>query len=149
MVKLAPLRLRHGHGELVLEIKRRGFARELVDAVAGIDRVVIASFDHRLVRELAELRAKFSARYELGITIAGNLVDGARYTQELGANWLFPAHTFVDFELVSEFVEAGLRVVPWTPNSPLWWEQLRDWGCHGVITDVPGDAAAWSGTSGE
>jgi glycerophosphoryl diester phosphodiesterase len=144
VVRLESLRELHGHGELVLEIKRRGFARELVDAVAGIDRVVIASFDHRLVAELAELRAKFSARYELGVTIAGNLVDGARYTQELGANWLFPAHTFVDYELVTEFVEAGLKVVPWTPNSPHWWEPFRDWGCHGVITDEPADAAAWS-----
>lgn len=142
-VKLESLRELHGDGELILEVKRRGYARELVDAVRDLDRVVIASFDHRLVAELAGLREKFSGRYELGVTIAGMMVGGARYTRELGAQWLFPAHTFVDSELVAEFVEAGLNVVPWTPNSAPWWESFRNWGCHGVITDVPGDAVAW------
>ncbi len=146
VARLESVRELGGSAELILEIKRRGFARELVDAVAGIDRVVIASFDHRLVAELAELRERTAARYELGVTIAGSMVDGARYTRSLGAHWIFPAHTFVDAELVSEFVEAGVNVVPWTPNSPYWWERFRDWGCHGVITDVPGDARAWRGT---
>lgn len=147
VVKLESLRELHGHGELILEVKRRGHARELVDAVSELDRVVIASFDHRLVAELAAMRETLSARYELGVTIAGNMVGGARYTRELGAQWLFPAHTFVDYELVSEFVEAGLKVVPWTPNSAPWWESFRDWGCHGVITDMPGDAVAWRATA--
>ncbi|MCM2313755.1 MAG: glycerophosphodiester phosphodiesterase [Thermoanaerobaculia bacterium] len=146
-VKLESLRELHGHGELILEVKRRGYARELIDAVGELDRVVIASFDHRLVAELAGLREKFSARFELGVTIAGTMVGGARYTRDLGARWLFPAHTFVDYELVSEFVEAGLKVVPWTPNSAPWWESFRNWGCHGVITDVPADAAAWRETA--
>ena len=95
-VKLESLRELHGHGELILEVKRRGYARELVDAVSDLDRVVIASFDHRLVAELAALREEFSASFELGVTIAGNMVGGARYTRDLGARWLFPAHTFVE-----------------------------------------------------
>ncbi|MGK2858915.1 MAG: glycerophosphodiester phosphodiesterase [Thermoanaerobaculia bacterium] len=143
VVKLESVRELQGHGDLILEVKRRGYARELVDAVAALDRVVLASFDHRLVAELATLKEKHSARFELGVTIAGNMVGGARYTRDLGACWLFPAHTFVDFELAREFVEAGLKVVPWAPNSPHWWEPFRDWGCHGVITDLPGDAVAW------
>lgn len=143
LVKLESLRDLPGHPELILEIKRRGFSRELVDAVAGMERVVIASFDHRLVAELAELREQRGASFELGVTIAGNLVSGGRYTRDLGASWLFPAHTFVDAELVTEYIDAGVKVVPWTPNVPLWWEPFREWGCHGVITDVPADALAW------
>jgi glycerophosphoryl diester phosphodiesterase len=148
LVKLEYLRELHGHPEIYLEIKRRGFARELVDAIAGMERFVIGSFDHRLVAELAGLREQRGALFELGVTIAGNLVGGARYTRDLGARWLFPAHTFVDAEIVSEYVDAGVKVVPWTPNTPLWWERFRAWGCHGVITDLPGDAVAWRQTAG-
>lgn len=143
LVKLDCLRGLHGHPELILEIKRRGFARELVDTVAGIEHVVIGSFDHRLVAELAELREQRSATFELGVIIAGNLVGGGRYTRDLGAGWLLPAHTFVDAEVVSEYIDAGVTVVPWVPNAPLWWEPFHAWGCHGVITDLPGDAVAW------
>jgi glycerophosphoryl diester phosphodiesterase len=146
VVKLESLRDLHGRAELVLEIKRRGFARELVDAVAGIDRAIVASFDHRLLAELAELREQRDGSFDLGMTIAGNLVGGGRYARDLGARWLFPAHTFVDAEIVAEHLEAGVKVVPWTPNSPHWWEPFRAWGCHGVITDVPGDAVGWRET---
>ncbi|MFA6956804.1 MAG: glycerophosphodiester phosphodiesterase [Thermoanaerobaculia bacterium] len=147
LVKLESLSDLDGHPELILEIKRRGFSRELVDAVAGLAGVVIASFDHRLIAELAELRAQRSGSFELGVTIAGNLVGGGRYTRGLGADWLFPAHTFVDAEIVAEYIDAGVKVVPWTPNAPLWWEPFREWGCHGVITDLPGDAVAWRRTT--
>ena len=143
VVKLDALRELRGHPELILEVKRRGFARELVDAVAGMERVILASFDHRLVAQLAEFRERLSGTFDTGITIAGNLVGGGRYVRDLGARWLFPAHTFVDEEVVAEYRQADVKVVPWTPNAPLWWEPFRAWGCHGVITDVPGDAVAW------
>lgn len=143
VVKLESIRELRGNAELILEIKRRGFARELVDAVGGIERVIIAAFDHRLVLELAELREQLGARFELGLTIAGNMIGGGHYARDLGARWLFPAHTFVDCELVAEYLEAGVNVVPWTPNSSHWWANLQLWGCHGVITDVPHDAVAW------
>ena len=143
VVRLGSLRALHGHPGLILEVKRRGFAHQLVDEIAGMEGVVIASFDHRLVAELAGLRERRGGAFELGVTIAGNLVGGGRYARDLGAQWLFPAHTFVDGEIVSEYLEAGVKVVPWTPNAPLWWEPFRAWGCHGVITDVPGDAVAW------
>ncbi|MBI2213466.1 MAG: glycerophosphodiester phosphodiesterase [Acidobacteria bacterium] len=149
LVTLASLRELPGTPELILEIKGRGFARELVDCVAGIERVVIAAFDHRLVAELAELRELRSGSFELGATIAGNLVRGAGYVRNLGAQWLFPAHTFVDEEIVSEYLDAGVKVVPWVPNTSYWWEPFHTWGCHGVITDVPSDAVAWRETASD
>ncbi len=146
---LDEIRLLEQHPEVILEVKRHGYAADLVDAVGrmGLDRVVIASFDHRLVRDLAVLRKQKDVKFGLGLTIAGRPIGAAEYARALGAEWYFPAHSFVDRELVEELNAGGIKVVPWTPNSLEYWDYFREWGCHGVITDVPDEAVAWRETS--
>lgn len=134
--------------ELILEVKERGCELQLADQVAGMSSVVICSFDHRVITELARIRAVTSASFRLGVTIAGRLIGGPAYVRGLGADWFFPASSFIDVETVAEFNEEEIAVVPWVLNHELQWQSAVAWGCHGFITDDPKQASTWLGSSG-
>ena len=124
---------------MILEVKRSKWEEALVAEISSWPNIVVASFDHETIVELARLGVGF----DLGLTIFGYLLDAARYAQRLGARWLFPNYHYVDERLVSELHAAEIKVVPWTPNRPREWERLRALGCDGVITDLPDEAVAW------
>ncbi len=129
--------------EIIVEIKGSGFAQQLVEEIRGLPGLVLSSFDHRVVAELARIRETSSTEFRVGAIVSGRLLDGARYVSELGADWFLPAGSFVDGELVAEFTAKGIRVVPWVLNHPHQWKVARDAGCHGFITDDPMTAAGW------
>ncbi len=139
-VRLADLGAFANRAVMILEIKRRGWEELLFEQVGEWPRVVVASFDHSVVARLRALGAAFP----LGITVSGRLIDTAGYAARIGASWCFPNHRFVDRELVGSLHERGIRVVAWTANRREDWDRLRAAGCDGVITDVPGEAVAWS-----
>jgi len=133
---------------LILEVKQRGCEEKLAEEVSSLSSVVICSFDHRVVAELAAIRASTGAAFELGVTITGHIIDGPTYVRELGAEWFFPAGSFVDRETVDAFDEGGIAVVPWVLNHELQWRAATEWGCHGFITDDPLRAFRWFSSSG-
>jgi glycerophosphoryl diester phosphodiesterase len=124
---------------MVLEVKRANWEDVLLSEIAGLPDIIVASFDHTLIAELARRKVPFP----LGITVFGRLVDTAEYMKRLGATWLFPQFRYVDRELVESLHSEGIRVTPWTPNRERDWQRLRDAGCDGIITDYPAEAAAW------
>ena len=124
---------------MVLEVKRAKWEDVLLSEIAGLPDIIVASFDHTLIAELARRKVPFP----LGITVFGRLVDTAEYMKRLGATWLFPQFRYVDRELVESLHSEGIRVTPWTPNRERDWQRLRDAGCDGIITDYPAEAAAW------
>ena len=126
-------------GTMVLEVKRAKWEDVLLSEIAGLTNIIVASFDHSLVAELARRNLSFP----LGVTVFGRLVDTAEYVKRLGASWLFPQFRYVDRELVDSLHADGIRVAPWTPNRERDWLRLRDAGCDGVITDYPAEAVAW------
>jgi glycerophosphoryl diester phosphodiesterase len=134
--------------DVILEVKERGLEAQLVDEIAGIPRAVVCSFDHRVVRELVRLRAATGARFGVGVTLSGRMIGGAAYARSLGAEWFFPASSFVDEETVAEFREHGVAVVPWVMNHEFQWNAAAAWGCHGFITDDPLAASRWLASSG-
>ena len=124
---------------MVLEIKRAKWEDVLLEHVKGWKNIVLTSFDHSGIAELA--RRKVSV--PLGITFFGYVVDVADYAARLGATWCFPGYHYVDEEMVEALHRRNIRVVPWTPNRPREWKRLREIGCDGVITDLPGEAVEW------
>jgi glycerophosphoryl diester phosphodiesterase len=126
-------------GTLVLEVKRGKWEDALLDEVGAWPGIVIASFDHELIAEVAKRRPDIP----LGLTTFGRIVDFASYARKLNATWAFPAYRYVDADLVASLHAAGVRVAPWTPNRPQDWQRLREAGCDGVITDMPGEAVQW------
>lgn len=126
-------------GTLVLEVKRSRWEDVLIEEVGKWRNIVIASFDHTLIAEIARRKLGIP----LGLTTFGRMVGFAAYARRLGATWAFPAYRYVDVDDVKEAHDAGMRIVPWTPDRPHEWQRLRDIGCDGVITDLPAEAVAW------
>jgi glycerophosphoryl diester phosphodiesterase len=126
---------------LVLEVKRAGYERELAAAVSAWDGITVSSFDHRVIVSLRE--AGYTG--ETGIVYDGYIVGAAGYAAGLGASRIYPRYPYVDVELVRAAHHQGIRVIPWTANRPGDWARLRELGCDGVITDYPAEAVAWRG----
>lgn len=128
-----------GRTTMVLEVKRSKWEDILLSEIGEWQKIVVASFDHALIEELSRRRVSFP----LGLTVFGYLVDLPSYARRLGATWVFPNYRFVDADLVNALHAENIRVVPWTPNREGEWQILRDAGCDGIITDLPGEAVAW------
>ena len=126
-----------GRARLVLEVKRVGWEEQLVSIIESWPDVVVSSFDHRVIRRLADR----GFHGELGIIFTGCMNDVGKYARGCGANWLFPHYRHVDEEMLQS--ARGLTVVPWTPNATEEWTRLRELGCSGVITDLPREAVEW------
>ncbi len=146
-VRLQPLRDLSrfaGKAQMMLEVKRGGWEERLISEVAEWPKIVVVSFDHALIGDLARRKVSFP----LGLTISGKVVDLPQYATRLGASWCCPDHHHVDASLVGELHAAGIVVVPWTANRRREWDRLRVAGCDGVITDDPAGAVAWRAESG-
>jgi glycerophosphoryl diester phosphodiesterase len=128
-----------GHTTMILEVKRGKWVDALLAEIGSWQKIVVASFDHSLIAELARRKVHFP----LGLTIAGVIADLPQYARRVGAHWCFPDHHYVDAELVSGLHDIGVDVVPWTPNRPDDWQRLREIGCDGIITDYPAEAVKW------
>lgn len=128
-----------GRTTMILEVKRSKWEDVLHGEIGDWPNIVVASFDHGAIAELARRKVAFP----LGLTIYGRILDVAGYAERLGASWLFPAYRYVDRDLVDELHARDIKVVPWTPNRPREWQELRDLGCDGIITDYPAEAVEW------
>jgi glycerophosphoryl diester phosphodiesterase len=128
-----------GRTTMILEVKRSKWEDALLEHIASWPDVIVASFDHSTIAELARRRVPFP----LGLTVFGYPVDLAAYAERLGAAWVFPNYRYVDADLVASLHGKGIRLAPWTPNREREWHRLRELGCDGMITDRPGDAVRW------
>jgi glycerophosphoryl diester phosphodiesterase len=126
-------------GLMVLEVKRARWEETILEQVSEWPNAVLASFDHTTIAEFH----RRGTSIPLGITFYGAIVDVAEYATRIGASWCFPRYQYVDREMVMSLHDRGIKVVPWTPNRRHEWERLREAGCDGVITDLPGEAVAW------
>lgn len=115
----------------ILEVKSRGWERELLEVVGRWEGIVISSFDHRVLDRCRQL----GWRGRLGAVLEGALVRSERYLLGVGANVFFPQVQFVDATLVAAHQAVGIEVIPWTVNSVDQARELIAWGCAGIITD--------------
>jgi glycerophosphoryl diester phosphodiesterase len=128
-----------GRCTMVLEVKRSKWEDALLERIGKWPDIVVASFDHRTIAELSRRKVAFP----LGLTLTGAMVDLPAYAKRLGATWIFPSNHGVDEDEVRALHDAGLKVIPWTPNREREWRRLRDIGCDGIITDLPAEAVEW------
>jgi glycerophosphoryl diester phosphodiesterase len=128
-----------GRTTMVLEVKRAKWEDALLAEIEKWPNIIVASFDHSTIAELARRKVSFP----LGITTYGHIVDIGRYAASVGASWCFPGYHYVDADMVRSLHDRDIKVVPYTPNRAREWQRLRDIGCDGVITDVPHEAVSW------
>lgn len=103
----------------------------------GIEpRTMIQSFDTRALRLVHEKYPDVKISYLVGKADKRN-AEG--YIEELGfkPDIFSPEFSFVTPELVKEFHQHNVLVIPWTPNTIEDIQRLKDMGVDGAITDYP------------
>jgi glycerophosphoryl diester phosphodiesterase len=117
-------------------IEYPGIEDDLIDLLSDYphrDKIIVSSFDHRLMYSLKEKESGLSIAL-LADALFVNVVDLAK---QIGADYWHPCFGSLRKEAVEEAHAAGLKVNAWTINTPREWAMALDWELDGVITDDP------------
>lgn len=106
---------------------------EVVQKHKALDRVVIQSFDHRVLRCVHAQEQKVITSVLVGET----LPDFLAVAQSAHASIVSPHRHWITADDVQALHQAGLRVIPWTANTADDWDALLKLGVDGIITDDP------------
>ena len=98
-----------------------------------IDRIVIQSFDHRVIAAAK----KINPRIKTAALLAPNLPDWVSVLKSSGASIISPHLDWVTKEAVDAAHKYGAKVVPYTANHEADWKFLITCGVDGIITDDP------------
>lgn len=113
---------------------------EFIDQYLPMERVIIQSFDFRVLRYVHKKYPKL----RLAVLI-DNLHSIKENIQALGFT---PSIYSPDFTLLSQDEiktchRLKMRVIPWTVNEEKDMIELKEWGADGIITDYPDRARKW------
>ncbi|MDN5215781.1 glycerophosphodiester phosphodiesterase [Fulvivirgaceae bacterium BMA12] len=101
------------------------------------ERVIIQSFDHRVLQYLHEKDAKVTLAF-----LVGNKLNYKSQLKKLGFTPAIysPYYKLLDAETVSKLQKKGMKVIPWTVNDLVEMKLMIEWGVDGIITDYPNRA---------
>lgn len=120
-----------------IEIKSSAAGAAVLDVLQRYpgSRVLVSSFDHRLLARLRGLAPELAL---------GFLVDspwwrsGLRRALASGGESFHPRQELVSHPLLQACHRAGLKVYPWTVDAPVRGAELVRLGCDGLFTNRPG-----------
>jgi len=118
------------------------FARMVLAAIRKHhleSRVVLQSFDFRTLLAMKKLAPEI----QLSALYTGAPKDFVEIGKEAGAQIVSPIANLVTPEQVKAAHAAGLKVLPWTANTPQEWERLASANVDGIISDDPAALIAW------
>lgn len=125
------------------ESKEVGLVEKTIKLVKDFnlkDHLLISSFDVNILKEVKEL----DANIQTGLLYSPDspfieeiFEDPFEYAKSIKANALHPLAFYVDDEYVETAHKYGFTVNPWTVNLKEGIKALKEWGCDGIITDVP------------
>jgi glycerophosphoryl diester phosphodiesterase len=113
---------------------------EAIRAAGVAARTTVRSFDHRCVGYLRQLEPAVTGAIIVAETA---FVDPGELATRSGAQIYCPSLDFVDAGQVRSAHAAGVRVLPWTANTPEEWHRLLSLGVDGITTDYPDRLAAF------
>lgn len=118
----------------------RGVARALEDARECSARVLLSSFDPRLVRALARRLPQLPVAW---LVHAGQRVlRAAPGWRLLGAAGVNPEHVLLDTKRASTLRARGALIATWTVNEPDDALRVANLGVDAIISDRPGAVLA-------
>jgi glycerophosphoryl diester phosphodiesterase len=134
--------------ELLLEIKPPATLEQvkvimgLVAEAALLDRTVVQSFDPAIVC----LAGEAAPDVRLGLLRHGFDDEQVRVAHDMGISYVNPdlRAVLADPPTVAALADAGVGVMPWTPNDPAVWPALVEAGVAGLINDRTGELTGWS-----
>lgn len=118
------------------------FAKKILDEARAhgmLPRVTIQSFDHRTLVAAKRLEP----RVKIAALVEGTLPDLAHLAAGLHADVISPNVDWITAEDVRALHARGVRVVPWTANTPEQWDYLVRIGVDGIISDDPAPLLAF------
>ncbi len=115
----------------------------LIDQYLPLDRIVIQSFDFRVLKYWHEKypHVRLAALVENLNTIDENIKD-LGFTPSIYS----PDYTLLSKDEVKHCHTLNMRVIPWTVNDPAEMLALKGMGVDGFITDYPDRAAKFKRT---
>jgi len=130
---------------LVIELKNNLFpykgmeeiAMALIEKYSMMDRTIFSSFNHDSLLTIKKLNkdAETAPLYSKPIQ------DPVNYAKSMGASGVHPYFRITTESLVKKLHENGLKIRPYTVNSPHFMTTLFNWGADALITDEPAIAA--------
>lgn len=110
----------------------------LIDEYLPWDRVVIQSFDFRVLKYWHEKHPEV----RLAVLVENNRSVNANLTA-LGFNPSIysPFFQLLNKDDIQYLKQKKIRVIPWTVNEVADIKKMREWGVDGLITDYPNRAA--------
>ncbi len=125
-----------GRGTLVLEVKVPGHEWRLMNllrSLDAVDRVVVSSFYHKLVRNVKRLDPTVKA----GVIVSSQPVNPSRVASEAWADMVFMKARYVEAWVVDDLHEAGIEVYPWVVDDVANAGRLVEMGVDGIVTNRP------------
>lgn len=113
--------------EILKVIKESGWSSE---------RFIVQSFDHEILQKLRALAQKRGLKIEV-VPLVGNAKDALAAAKKLRVKKVTPSFTQLTPQMVRDLHRAGVKVVPWTPNSEEEMQKVLATGADGIITDRP------------
>ena len=98
----------------------------------------VHSFDHRIVRNVKKI---FPA-VRTGVLEVARHIEPVAALVATGAQDLWQQVDYIDEELVANAHSIGARVIAWTANDPMQWQNLIALGVDGICTDNIGELSA-------
>lgn len=136
---------------LLVEIKPPATLDEVKSIVAQLaerdllDRTVVQSFDTDVVRKVRDV----APEVRRGLLLFRFDAETVELSRELGVAYCNPSVEDVlgGPETMAALAEAGIGVMPWTPNDIAQWRPLADAGVAGLITDLVGELTGWAASA--
>lgn len=133
--------IRYTQLDLVIELKNNLFpykglekmALELIEKYGMLDRTIFSSFNHDSLRTVKKLNKEA----DIAPLYTKPIHDPARFAKSIGASGMHPYFRITNENLVKDLHEEGIKVRPFTVNSPHFMSSLLNWGVDGIITDDP------------
>jgi glycerophosphoryl diester phosphodiesterase len=99
----------------------------------GWDRFLVSSFDRAALSQIAQVEPELP----LGVLTRRPGPKVLRFARSINAVSLHPRYQALTESFLRQAKQAGLRVIPYTVNSPREIERLHRLGADGVFTDYP------------
>jgi glycerophosphoryl diester phosphodiesterase len=115
----------------------REMAEKLLSAISAhwdFDRVVVRSFDHRVLREARKLNPDL----RIAALTDRHYVNYRRLADSLRPNIIAPPSTYSLYSFwTTQIHHRGIHIMPYTVNDPTEWGRLIALGVDGITTDDP------------
>ncbi|MGQ9629351.1 MAG: glycerophosphodiester phosphodiesterase [bacterium] len=132
-----------GRAELNIEIKGGseyypGIEGKLLECLRGegfVEDTIVSSFDHDCLKKLSEMDSSIRIGYLYsGGGSAETIIPKALQYRAFS---IHPPHLRTSRKLVELAHAQGIRVYPWTANTPRQMKRLVRFGVDGIITNYP------------